>query len=216
MFPVAALKKVYRGFFLAKLKKLIQLRKLTLPANFPTGYKYQLWKNALYQKDWVLFTKKPFSGVKHVVDYLARYSHRVAITNRRIKSINKDTVSFEYKDYKDKAKKKIMTVKGTEFLRRFCLHILPKGFRKVRQYGFSSNAAKGKAIPIARKALGLKIQQLSNRKQRKQLALNRLFDTDINQCPCCKKGKLVLIYGWAQARAPPSFNNAIAQTATKQ
>ena len=104
---------------------------------------------------------------------------------------------------------------------RYCnarggLHILPKGFRKLRQYGFSSNAAKGKAIPIARKALGLKIQQLSNRKQRKQLALNRLFDTDINQCPCCKKGKLVLIYGWAQARAPPSFNNAIAQTATKQ
>ena len=216
LFPVPALKKVYRGFFLAKLKKLIQQGTLTLPPNFPTGYKYQLWKNILYQKDWVVFTKKPFSGVKHVVDYLARYSHRVAITNRRIKVISENTVSFEYKDYKDQAKKKIMTLKGTEFLRRFCLHILPKGFRKVRQYGFTSNAAKSKAIPKARIALGLKLQQLSSRKQRKQLALNRLFDTDINQCPCCKNGKLVLIYGWAQARAPPSINNAIVRTANKQ
>ena len=216
LFPLAAMKKVYRGFFLDKLKKLIQKGTLTLPPNFPTGYKYKLWKNTLYQKDWVVFTKKPFSGVKHVVDYLARYSHRVAITNRRIKNISETSVTFEYKDYKDKAKKKSMTLNGTEFLRRFCLHILPKGFRKVRQYGFTSNAAKSKAIPLARKALGIKQQQLSNRNQRKQLALQRLFDTHINQCPCCKKGKLVLIYGWDQARAPPSFNNAIVKTSPPQ
>jgi len=104
LFPVTAMKKVYRGFFLAKLKKLIQQGALTLPPNFPKEYKYQLWKNKLYQKDWVVFTKKPFSGVKQVVDYLARYSHRVAITNRRIKNNTDNTVTFEYKDYKNKAK----------------------------------------------------------------------------------------------------------------
>lgn len=213
LFPVAAMKKVYRGFFLSKLKKLIQQGVLRLPPNFPIGYKYELWKNILYQKDWVVFTKKPFSGVKHVVDYLARYSHRVAITNRRIKNISQDTVLFEYKDYKDKAKKKLLPLKGTEFLRRFCLHILPKGYRKVRQFGFTSNASKGKAIAKARLALGLKTQQLSTRSQRKQLALKRLFDTDIDQCPCCQKGKLVTIYGWSQARAPPSFDwNTIKTT----
>ena len=212
LFPVAAMKKVYRGFFLDQLNQLILQNTLTLPPKFPTGYQYQLWKNNLYQKHWVVFTKNPFSGVKHVVDYLARYSHRVAITNRRIKSCTEQSLTFEYKDYKDKAKKKTMTLKGTEFLRRFCLHILPKGFRKVRQFGFTANATKRKTIPLARKALGIKHQQLSNRTQRKKLALQRLFDTDINQCPCCKKGKLVLIYGWAQARAPPTFNNPIVKT----
>jgi len=216
LFPIAALKKVYRGFFLEKLKKLIQQGKLVLPPIFPTGYNYTKWKNSLYQKDWVVFTKKPFAGVKHVVDYLARYSHRVAITNRRIKDITKDTVTFEYKDYKDKAKKKILPLKGTEFLRRFCLHILPKGFRKVRQYGFTANPSKSKSIPLARKALGVKQQQLSNRHQRKKLALQRLFDTNLNQCPCCENGKFVLIYGWNQARAPPSFNIAIVNTPISQ
>ena len=212
LFPVPAMKKVHRGYFLEKLKKLILQGTLRLPPNFPIGYKYQLWKNILYQKDWVVFTKKPFSGVKHVVDYLARYSHRVAITNRRIKNISQDTVIFEYKDYKDKAKKKLLSLKGPEFLRRFCLHILPKGYRKVRQFGFTSNASKGKAIAKARLALGLKARQLSTRSQRKQLALKRLFDTDIDQCPCCQKGKLVPIYGWAQARAPPSFDRATIKT----
>ena len=71
LFPVVAMKKVYRGFFLAKLKKLIHQGALRLPPSFPIGYKYELWKNILYQKDWVVFTKKPFSGVKHVVDYLS-------------------------------------------------------------------------------------------------------------------------------------------------
>jgi hypothetical protein len=141
LFPVAAMKKLYRGYFLSKLKEKIKKGELLLPAHFPEGRKYKTWKDDLYQKDWVVYTKKPFSGVQKVVDYLARYSHRVAITNHRIQAITDTEVVFQYKDYKDKAAKKSMRLDGREFLRRFCLHILPAGFRKVR---------KGRAIVTVR------------------------------------------------------------------
>lgn len=205
LFPVAAMQKLYRGYFMARLKQQIANQQISMPPTFPKGNAYQKWKNNLYQKPWVVYTKKPFSGVEKVVNYLARYSHRVAITNHRIKNVSDKQVTFEYKDYKEGAKKKQMTLQGEEFLRRFCLHILPKGFRKVRKYGLVSNASKGKDIPKARIALGLRLQhhQLSSRKQRKAKALERLFGEDTNRCPCCKKGQMVMIDVVPSERAPP-------------
>ena len=137
----------------------------------------------------MVYTKKPFAGVKHVVNYLARYSHRVALTNHRIKKI------AEYKDYKDGGKKKPMSLKGGEFLRRFCLHILPKGFRKIRQYGFLSNSTKAKSLELARVALGDRVKVLLSKKERKALAKDSLFKSELlEQCPYCKKGKMVQQY----------------------
>lgn len=206
LFPVAAMKKLYRGYFLARLKAKIKGGKMQLPPDFPSGKAYKAWKDDLYQKDWVVYTKKPFSGVKKVVEYLARYSHRVAITNHRIKNITDTQVTFEYKDYKDKAKKKLMTLQGEEFLRRFCLHILPKGFRKVRKYGLVSNASKATDILRARIALGQRHQTvISNRKERKAKALERLFGKAVNKCPCCKKGNMVTIGIVPPERAPPTM-----------
>ncbi|MEM6700206.1 MAG: transposase, partial [Bacteroidota bacterium] len=145
-----------------------------------------------------------FSGVKKVVDYLARYSHRVALTNHRIKNITDEEVTFEYKDYKDGAKKKLMTLKGEEFLRRFTLHILPKGFRKVRKYGMVSNASKKTDIPKARKALGFRLAiSISNRKERKAKALDRLFGKDTHRCPYCKNGEMKTVSILPPERAPP-------------
>jgi len=204
LFPVVAMKKLYKGYFMALLKRAIQQQLLNLPSSFPIGKNYKTWKDALYHKDWVVYSKKPFTGVKHVVNYLARYSHRVAITNHRIKAIEGNKVSFQYKDYKDGAKKKRMTLDATEFIRRFCLHILPSGFRKVRQYGYSSNACKAKSIQLARLALGQKLKTLLKRKERKALALKRLFGEKAHRCPCCKKGMLVLLYSWQNNKDPPN------------
>jgi len=215
LYPVAAMKKIYRGYFMAQLKQAIERGELPLPPNFPFGKKYKKWKDLLYQKDWVVFTKKPFSGVKQVVNYLARYSHRVALTNYRIKKITATDVVFQYKDYKDGAKKKLMKLSGREFLRRFCLHILPHGFRKVRQYGFLSNASKSKLLQQARLALGEKQKDLLTRKERREKALQRLFGEKENRCPCCKKGILVGIYSWestfakAKNKSPPISRNNI-------
>lgn len=202
LFPITGIKKVYKGYFLAQLKSAIDRGELPLPPNFPMGKNYQAWKDVLYKKEWVVYTKKPFSskgGVKHVVNYLGRYSHRVALTNYRVKNINENEVVFQYKDYKDGAKKKLMTLAGTEFLRRFCLHILPPGFRKVRQYGFMSNASKSKSLELARLALGEKMKQLLTRKERKEKALERLFGEKVNRCPCCEKGIMAGIYSWEAA-----------------
>ena len=204
LFPVPAMKEIYRGYFMAKLKAKIKGGELDLPPNFPMGRAYKKWKDDLYETDWVVYIKKPFSGEKKVVDYLARYSHRVAITNHRIKNITDEEVTFEYKDYKDKAKKKLMTLKGEEVLRRFCLHILPRGFRKVRKYGLVSNASKKTDIPKARKTLGMRLQiAISNRKERKAKALERLFGEKTNRCPCCQKGKMKTIGILPPERAPP-------------
>jgi hypothetical protein len=207
LFPVTAMKKIYKGYFMAMLKSAIDAGKLSLPPGFPKGYNYKKWKDILYQKDWVVYTKKPFAGVKHVVNYLARYSHRVAITNHRIKDITDDKVTFIYKHYKDNAKKKKMTLEGTEFLRRFCLHILPRGFRKVRQYGFLSNASKAKLLAQARAALGERVKILLTRKERKALAIQRLFKGQSDRiCPYCKKGQLIPMYSWEapfKNKSPP-------------
>ena len=216
LFPVTGMNKVYKGYFLAQLKSAIERGELPLPSNFPMGKNYKKWKDVLYKKEWVVYTKKPFAGVKHVVNYLARYSHRVALTNHRIKSIEDGNVIFQYKDYKDGAKKKLMTLAGTEFLRRFCWHILPYGFRKVRQYGLMSNASKSKSLQLARLALGEKLRQLLTRKERKEKALERLFGERVNRCPCCEKGILIGIYSWeatykkAKNKTPPinSFRSA--------
>ena len=220
LFPVAAMNKLYKGFFLSQLISVIEKGELALPSNFPMGRKYKTWKNVLYKKDWEVYTKKPFSskgGVKKVVNYLGRYSHRVALTNHRIKSIDKNRVIFQYKDYKDGAKKKLMSLSGKEFLRRFCLHILPHGFRKVRQYGFLSNASKSKSLQEARLALGEKIKRLLTRKERKEKALQRLFGEKENRCPCCKKGIMEAIYSWetsyrkAKNKSPPINSFRLAQ-----
>lgn len=194
---------------MAALKKVIAGGMLTLPPNFPFGYHYKLWKNELYKKDWVVYTKKPFSGVKQVVAYLARYSHRVAITNHRIKNIEDGVVTFQYKDYKDNAKKKLMSLKGTDFLQRFCLHILPQNFRKIRQYGFLANACKAKSLNQARNSLGAKVRQLLTRKERKELAKKRLFGDKTDACPCCENGKMVTLIIWERNKAPPFLEEMV-------
>lgn len=205
LFPVNAMKKVFKGIFMSKIKATIDAGLIRLPNDFPFGNAYKKWKDDLYQKDWVVYTKKPFSKVANVIDYLGRYSHRVAITNHRLQNIEKDTVTFGFKDYKDGAKKKSMTLEGTEFLRRFCLHFLPKSFRKIRQFGFLSNAGKAKNLVTARKALGAKVNTLLTRKERRKIAIQRLFNQPEQLCPCCKKGKMITLEIWQKNKSPPEW-----------
>ena len=192
---------------MAQLKKALADGTLPRPKGFPAGAAYKKWKGGLYRKDWVVFTKKPFSKVKNVVAYLGRYSHRVALTDHRITGITESTVPFTYRDYRDGAKRKEMTLQGTEFLRRFCLHILPKGFRKVRTYGFLSNASKARSLALARRSLGEKQRALLTRAERKEVALQRLFPEGrrTDRCPSCQKGRMVTVHVWACGRPPPAF-----------
>ncbi len=204
------MRRVFKAFFLKQLRMALESGTLVLHDSFPNNRKdYYLWKESLYQKQWVVYTKKPFQGVQNVVKYLSRYSHRVAITNHRLRQIDEHQVHFQYKDYADDAKKKVMILDGPTFLKRFCLHILPPRFRKVRQLGFLANVCKAKDLDRARKALGLKQKQLLNRAQRKDLAKHRLFKEQVDCCPCCKKGKMVIIDVWLANKDPPLYLTGI-------
>ena len=187
-----------------KLKELLRDPDWKYPPGFPVNKAFTEWKNELYKKDWVVYTKKPFAGVKSVVEYLGRYSHRVAITNQRIRSVTDTHVSFSYKDYRTNGHSKLLTLEGKEFLRRFSQHILPCGFRKVRHFGFIANASKAKSIKTARQALHVKQKELLDKAERRSLAKQRLFKKEADKCPSCKTGVMRTMEILSPARAPPS------------
>jgi hypothetical protein len=179
LFPVKALSKVFRAKYCQKLK-----------AKEPI--KYEQIRQELWRKPWVVFAKKPFGSPKSVVEYLGRYTHKIAISNHRIKGIDNENVTFEYKDYRVAGVKKQMTLAHQEFIRRFSLHILPKRFVKIRHYGFLSSTWKRGKLKLLQEKLEVKVLE----KREKKLFLPK--------CPCCKTGNLHRIAVFDQ-RGPPAW-----------
>jgi hypothetical protein len=112
----------------------------------------------LFQQDWVVYSKPPFGGPQHVLQYLARYTHRVAISNHRILSVTESEVRFRWKDYADHNKKRTMTLTGEEFLRRFLQHVLPKGFPRIRYFGCLANRKRGPLLQLCRVLLAQTVE----------------------------------------------------------
>ena len=179
LFPVKALSKVFRAKYCQKLK-----------AKLPT--QYEQIRQELWQKPWVVFAKKPFGSPKSVVEYLGRYTHKIAISNHRIRNIDNENVTFEYKDYRVAGVKKQMTLTHQEFIRRFSFHILPKRFVKIRHYGFLSSTWKRQKLKILQEKLQVKVIEKAEKK---------LF---LPKCPCCKTGNLHRIVVFDQ-RGPPAW-----------
>lgn len=156
-------------------------------------------RKTLYNKEWVVYAKPPFAGPEQVIEYLGRYTHKVAISNHRIKNIGDGKVTFSYKDYADGNKQKQMTLEAEELLRRFCLHILPKGFRKIRHYGFLASRARPK-LKMQQMRSGI-IPKRKKQKDWKTIAKEKL-NFDPEQCPSCKTGRMITILAF-DAHAPP-------------
>jgi len=161
------------------------------------------------RSDWVVYAKEPFAGPKQVVEYLGRYSHRVAITNHRLISIENDRVTFRYKDYRQQGTQKIMTLAATEFLRRFCLHILLPRFVKIRHYGFLSSRRKGEELPKVQSTEPSAAEQQP--KLSWQEVCRQRLGFDPEACPCCKQGKMKTIE-LLQPRSPPTIITDWSQT----
>lgn len=181
LFSVKAMSKVFRGKFIAALKE-------RLPAELS-----QQSTNELYNKDWVVYAKRPFHGPQSVIEYLGRYTHKIAISNHRIKNIEAGKVRFSYKDYKQAAVKKEMTLDASEFIRRFAMHILPKGFVRIRHYGILSSTSKAACAVVIKEQLP-PVQ--SNAKSKKEI-YNPL------KCPCCKKETMQTLLRFNR-RGPPA------------
>ena len=203
IYPIKAMNKVYKAFFMRKMRASLEKGLLSLPKDFPSAKNYYNWKENLYKKNWVVYAKPPFGGPKNVVNYLARYSHKIAISNHRIVNVDSQNVTFLYRDYADKGRKKAMTLKGEHFLQRFCLHILPGRFRKIRHFGFLSNGVKNKRLNQAKKSLINKKHIALSRTERKALAKQRLFSKQSVLCPCCQKGIMVAVGMFAKNKDPP-------------
>ena len=183
LFSVKAMSKVFRGKCMALLKERL-----------PDKMVPEL-VNELYQKDWVVYAKRPFSGPESVVEYLGRYTHKIAISNNRITDTRDNSVSFSYKDYRQGGKKKMMKLEAMEFIRRFTLHVLPKGFVRIRHYGILSST--GKTVSITK----IK-EQLPAIPERKQDTHKKALYNPL-QCPCCKKETMQTLMRY-QRRGPPA------------
>lgn len=154
--PVKVLGKVFRGKFTEGLKSAFRAGELTFPGRMKMLAErkaFHAFLRPLFRKDWVVYAKPPFGGPEHVLHYLARYTHRVAISNHRIVNFADGKVTFRWKDYAHKNKKRLMTVPPDEFLRRFLLHTLPRGFVRIRFCGFLANRRRGELLPVCRQLL---------------------------------------------------------------
>jgi hypothetical protein len=208
LFPVKALSQVFRGKFIAGLERLIHSGTLKLAGSCATRtdpHTQRQLLNALHEKPWVVYAKRPFAGPAQVLDYLGRYTHRVAISNNRLLSIADETVRFRYKDYAHGNQRKVMALQPAEFIRRFLLHVLPAGFMRIRHYGLLANRTKREKLAQARAALGQPIANESRASETVEAFWLRVAQLDIHQCPHCKAGHMRIIapIHSSRARAPP-------------
>lgn len=177
LFPVKAMSKVFRARFVAGLRKELEPQS--------AGFYESLFKN-----NWVVYCKRPFLGPAQVVEYLGRYTHKIAISNHRLKNLDDNKVVFSVKDYRHGGKKSLLKLPDAEFIGRFAMHVLPKGFIRIRHYGILSSYHKKATIPKLQEVLG-----------RVELPEREALQHKI--CPHCKKGVLITI-GTFTARGPPS------------
>jgi len=183
LFHVTPLAKEFKKRYLTAVED--QMESLVIPQNGTTGIE-KAWS-----KDWIVYAKKPFAGPEQVLSYLGRYTHKIAISNHRIKAIENDQVTFTYKDRNDKNKTKPMTIEATEFIRRFLLHVLPHRFMKIRYYGFLANICKKSAVLLIRRLIGKSMGILSYANETIREKMLRLTGRDILRCPNCHKGTMV-------------------------
>ena len=194
LFPIKAMTKVYRGKFMDKFLRFLNENSLPIELSL---------RRKLYDKNWVIYAKQPFKNAEGVVEYLGRYSHKIAISNHRIKGIDDNQISFSYKDYAHGSVTKIMKLEPKEFLRRFCMHILPPKFVKIRHYGFLSSRTKVK-LKIHQMKVG-KLPDKTVKLTYSEITKSQL-GFDVEQCPCCKTGKMIIVMQFG-ANSPPKRSN---------
>jgi len=194
LFNVEALSKAFKGKFMTNLKAMYrnrELKFLDLQGCTAGQYFYDV-KETVYRKDWVVYAKKSFNNKKSVFEYLGRYTHKIAISNYRIKSITDKEVTFEYLDRADNYKKKLRTVNGVEFIKLFLQHVLPPRFVKIRNYGFLSSRKKTERLTVLMEYFHMPKYQKSERKSISEL-MEFVYGVDISICPICQAGKMKIV-----------------------
>ncbi len=207
LFHVAALARTFRGKVLEQLIKCYKARQLVLEGKISNLKQYNnFWKlkKKLYKTDWVVHTEAPFKNPGSVLEYLARYTHKIAISNYRIKAIDDDAITFTYLNRANKNKEETMRLPAEKFISRFLLHVLPRGFCKIRHYGFLSTRVKRHCLSKIRYSLKMKEQDKKPRYTVKDV-LRITKDIDVDLCPECKQGTMICIRELPRLRGSPNF-----------
>jgi len=205
--PVRPLSRLFRGKYLAMLQQLHQQGRLALAGTqveLADPRRFARWIDELRGSEWVVYAKPPFGGPEQVLKYLARYTHRVAISNHRLASIEDRTVSFHWKDYADANTAKVMTLGGVEFLRRFLQHVLPSGFVRIRHFGLLANRHRDEKLSRCRSLLNEAPAGCSPGPSPGERAGEAQAGSGVGgpgdaapesaaRCPVCGKGRMVII-----------------------
>ncbi|GAC1446891.1 MAG: hypothetical protein NVSMB56_09930 [Pyrinomonadaceae bacterium] len=165
LFPVRALSQVFRGKYCDFLKRAFESHQLHDSERLPmlaSDEAFESFMRELKDKSFVVYAKRPFAGPAQVIEYIGRYTHRIAISNRRIISVDETTVSFQWKDYRDGERIKVMTLQAHEFMRRFLLHVLPSEFVRIRHYGILANGRRKTKLEQCRALLIMPLPKITN------------------------------------------------------
>ena len=219
--PVREVSKMYRGKFLDELKNLWEDGKLSLPGKtrkLKNSYEWQEFINGLYHIKWNVYIKETYQGKGNAIEYLAKYTNRIAISNQRVIGEKDGIVSFYYLDRKDGNKKKIAKIPALEFIRRFFQHVVPKGFQKIRYYGYLSNSIrKARLENNFSQQGGRKYHAAFSKESPIEEIVLAVSGKDIRHCPCCGKPAMVFIWSdvtWRNAHRRRSVNEKVRASPT--
>ena len=196
--PVQVLSRLFRGLFLRDLEKAFtagKLRFFSAQRHLQEPAAFRRYLAPVHKTEWVVYAKRPFAGPQQVLDYVGRYTHRIAIANNRLLSIDNGRVRFRWKDYRDGERQKTMTLEANEFIRRFLIHVLPDGFQRIRYYGFLGNCHRARKLALCRKLLAMAQAEPAaddspvDYRDRYEALTGR----SLRECPHCHTGIMVVV-----------------------
>lgn len=194
--PVRVMSSLFKGKLLAHIKSAFASGEFIFPggiAYLREPHVFERLRRQLYHKKWVVYCKPPFDGVEGVLQYLGRYTHRIAISNNRILTAEHGTVTFRWRDYSDGNTQKIMPLKVEEFIRRYLLHVLPDRYVRIRHFGLLANRRRKDNISLCRELLGTCTNIVKEKKETWQEQLLRICGIDVTTCPVCQKGRMFTV-----------------------
>ena len=195
---VRVLSRLFRRLFLEYLVKAFDAGKLEFFSSLESLRDRHTFLDYLAptrETEWVVYAKRPFAGPEQVLDYVGRYTHRVAISNNRLLDVTEGKVTFRYKDYRHDAQQKTMTLEAEEFIRRFLLHVLPEGFQRIRYYGFLANRYRAQKLAHCRDLLGMPALDRTASEVNKDYSerYEELTSSSLWQCPVCHQGRMLIV-----------------------
>jgi Putative transposase/Transposase zinc-binding domain len=206
--PVRVLSRLFRRLFLEYLQNAFDSGKLRFFTTLETlrdRHEFVRYRRSVSKVKWVVYAKRPFAGPEKVLDYVGRYTHRIAISNNRLSDIDGGQVSFLYKDYRHSNQQRTMTLSAEEFIRRFLLHVLPRGFHRIRYYGFLGNRFRQVKLARCRQLLSMTLPQVPPKQSADSDYHERheeLTGTSLRICPGCHRGHMVVVELLKPLRTP--------------